>query len=282
MNYVRFQVGNGPAYFGSLEGERVRRLTGCPFEDCQSTFEEYDYRNVRILAPLIPGKIVGVGANYKSFLDGAGKEYPSRPRIFLKPSTSVIGGGEEIRCTDETHRIHFEGELAVVIGKPCRCVPEQEALSYVFGYTCINDVTDRTMMVEDGIWARGKGQDTFAPMGPCIVTGEVDGGKLMLETRVNGEVRQHMSTSDMLFSVPELISFISRGMTLLPGDVIATGTPVGAGAMSVGDIVEVEIEQIGVLKNRFVGADAGRFGMAGGSGMEQFRGDGFSERRGSL
>lgn len=252
MRYVRFQVGNGPANFGILTGGRIRRLKGGLFENCQPTFEEYDFQNTRILAPLNPGKIVGIGANYRSFLDAAKKEYPKRPKIFLKPSTSVIGNGESIVCPDAGHRIHFEGELAVVIGRVCSQVSEKEALSYVFGYTCFNDVTDRTMMDEDGIWTRAKGQDTFSPMGPCIVAGEVDGMNLMLETRVNGEIRQHMNTSDMYFSIPELISFVSKNMTLLPGDVIATGTPVGAGPIAVGDTVEVEIEQIGLLTNRMM------------------------------
>lgn len=251
MKYVRFQIGNGPANTGILKGDRIRRVEGRLFDDCRVTFEEYDLKSTRILPPLWPGKIVGIGANYRSFLDSMKREYPSHPKMFLKPSTSVIGDGEHIICPNRDHVISFEGELGVVIGKPCSHVSQKNAMSYVFGFTCINDLTDKTMLLEDGIWSRGKGLDTFSPIGPCI-TDETDVLDLTIQTRLNGQVQQHMSTLDMYFSVPELISYISRHMTLLPGDLIATGTPAGSGPLSVGDTVEVEIEGIGVLHNKMI------------------------------
>ena len=251
MKYVRFQIGGGIINTGILYGNHIRRVEGSLFGPVRMTFEEYDLKKIRIMPPLYPGKIVGIGANYRSFLDSTKREPPSRPKIFLKPSSSVIADGEDIICPDPSHVVSFEGELGVVIGKPCTRVPEKNAMSCVFGYTCINDLTDRTMLEEDGIWARGKGLDTFSPVGPCI-TDETDGMDLMIETRVNGRVMQHMSTADMYFSIPELISYISRHMTLLPGDLIATGTPAGSGCLSIGDTVEVEIQGIGALHNKMI------------------------------
>lgn len=251
MRYVRFQIGSGMINTGIQNGDTIRRVEGSLFGPFRVTFEEYDLNSIRILPPLCPGKIVGIGANYRSFLDSMKREYPSRPKIFLKPSSSIIADGEDIICPNPTHVVTFEGELGVVIGKPCSHVPEKNAMSYVFGYTCINDLTDRTMLEEDGIWTRGKGLDTFSPIGPCI-TDETDGMDIMIETRVNGRVMQHMSTADMYFSISELISYISRHMTLLPGDLIATGTPAGSGPLSIGDSVEVEIEGIGVLHNKMI------------------------------
>ena len=251
MKYIRFRVGNGPVCSGILKGGQVRRLEGDIFHGYRETFEEYELQSVRLLAPVQPGKIVGVGANYRSFLDAKKREYPKHPRIFLKPASSVIGNQEKILCPDGSHEVHFEGELGVVIGKICSKVSEKKAMDYVFGYTCINDVTDRTMLEEDGIWARGKGADTFAPVGPCI-TDEIDGMHVELETRVNGEVRQHDNTSDMYFTIPQLIAYISDSMTLNPGDVIATGTPVGTGRLNLQDTVEVEIQGIGILKNQMI------------------------------
>ena len=251
MRYIRFQIGNGPASYGVLRGDQVRRLDGDIFHGYRETFEENELQSVHLLAPVNPGKIIGIGANYKSFLDAKKREYPKRPRIFLKPASSIIGDRDAIICPDKSHEIHFEGELGVIIGKTCSQISEENAMSNVFGYTCVNDVTDRTMLEEDGIWDRGKGVNTFFPIGPCI-TDEIDGMNVELETRVNGEVRQHRNTSDMYFSISQLIAYISNYMTLNPGDVIATGTPVGTGCLNILDTVEVEIKGIGTLRNQMI------------------------------
>jgi len=179
---------------------------------------------------------------------------PSTPLIFLKPSTAVIGPNDAIILPPGCKRIDYEGELAVVVGKKAKNVPKGEAAKYILGYTCFNDVSDREAQVTDGQWTRAKGYDTFAPLGPWIET-DISPGGLKLETYVNGELRQSASTSELLFSVPELLSFISHVMTLLPGDVIATGTPEGVGPLKPGDIVEVKIEKIGTLKNPVVASE---------------------------
>jgi 2-keto-4-pentenoate hydratase/2-oxohepta-3-ene-1,7-dioic acid hydratase in catechol pathway len=173
---------------------------------------------------------------------------PSVPLIFLKPSTAVIGPDDKIVLPHGWERIDFEGELGVVIGKKAKDVPEKEAKEYILGYTCFNDVSDRHAQAADGQWTRAKGYDTFAPIGPWIET-EAEPDNLKLETYLNGELRQSASTSDLLFGISKLISFVSSIMTLLPGDVIATGTPSGVGPMKPGDVVEVRIEKIGTLKN---------------------------------
>lgn len=253
MRYVRFRAGeHSPEMTGVIYGEHIRRIEGDILSGYTDTFEEYELSAVKLLAPILPGKVVGIAANYKSFLDAKGQEYPKRPRLFLKPSSSVIGTEDDIICHDTTHEVAFEGEIAVVIGQRCSHATADTAMDYVFGYTCINDVTDRTMIAQDGIWERGKGADTFAPMGPCITTkDELDGMDALIETRLNGQVVQHMKSSDMLFGICEIIEYVSRTMTLEPGDIIATGTPVGAGVMHTGDEIEIEVEKIGVLKNRF-------------------------------
>lgn len=255
MKYVRFKLEGGEVKKGILEGGKIKKIRGEIWESWVMTSEEFHVKDVVLLAPVLPGKIVGVGANYRSFLDEKKREYPKIPRIFLKPSTSVIGNEDRIVCPDPKHFIQYEGELGAVIGKRCSRVKEKDVLDHICGYTCINDLTDRTMLEEDKIWARGKGQDTFAPLGPCISDG-IDLKNSLLTTRVNGVEKQRMSLSDMYFSVEELISYISRNMTLLPGDVVATGTPAGAGRLYMGDTVEVEIENIGILKNRMVGRKA--------------------------
>ena len=173
---------------------------------------------------------------------------PTVPLIFLKPSTAVIGPDEKIILPRDWKRIDYEGELGVVVGKKAKDVPEEEAIDYVLGYTCVNDVSDRHAQAADGQWTRAKGYDTFAPIGPWIEI-EANPDNLRLETYLNGELRQSASTSDLIFGIPRLINFISGVMTLLPGDVIATGTPSGVGPMNPDDVVEVKIENIGTLKN---------------------------------
>jgi 2-keto-4-pentenoate hydratase/2-oxohepta-3-ene-1,7-dioic acid hydratase in catechol pathway len=238
-----------------LEGEVIRGLRGSPFAHFKgpgrpATLDGSIYQRgeVRLLAPCLPSKVVCLGLNYRSHAEETKLPIPSVPLIFLKPSTAVIGPDEEIILPRLSRRVDYEGELGVVMGRKAKDVPPGGVGDYVLGYTCVNDVSERHNQREDGQWTRAKGYDTFAPVGPCIET-DVSPDDLEVETRLNGELRQSARTSDLIFGVPELISFISGVMTLLPGDVIATGTPTGIGRMNPGDVVEVTIENIGTLRN---------------------------------
>ena len=254
MRIVRFATGRKVKY-GVLTENDIREVRGSPFgyfKRCGNSFKlegsicKLD--EVRSLAPCLPSKIICVGLNYRSHAEETKLPIPSVPLIFLKPSTAVIGPDDRIVLPHHSRRVDYEGELAVVIGKKAKDASEGEAREYVMGYTCFNDVSERCVQREDGQWTRAKGYDTFAPIGPCIET-EVDPDDLKIETYLNGELRQCASTSDLIFGVSKLISFISSVMTLLPGDVIATGTPSGIGCVNPGDIVEVRIEGIGTLRN---------------------------------
>ncbi len=250
MKYVRYEY-EGRIRFGVLEGDRVAELDGDYLFGARKTGSAVPCKDVRLLAPYIPRKIIGIGANYRSFLDWKKKEYPDHPGIFSKPSTAVLDPGGTIVLPDPSHTVNYEGELAVVIGRKAKNVRADDAMSYVFGYTCINDVTDNTMMFdEDKKWTRGKGCDTFAPLGPAVVTDEIDPEDALIETRLNGRVVQHMSSSDMYFHIPALIEFVTKYITLEPGDVIATGSPAGPGPLKPGDAIEVSIEGIGTLANK--------------------------------
>jgi 2-keto-4-pentenoate hydratase/2-oxohepta-3-ene-1,7-dioic acid hydratase in catechol pathway len=198
-----------------------------------------------------PGKILGVGTNYKLHAQEMGKPLPDEPLLFMKPPSAVIADGELIVCPRGFMRVDFEGELGVVIGRRCRRVSEAEALSYVLGYTIVNDVTVRDLQKKDGQFTRAKGFDTFCPVGPHLVQG-LDPGDLRIMTRQNGQVRQDSRTSDMIFSVAKVIQVASRVMTLEEGDLITTGTPSGVGPIAPGDVIEIEIQNIGVLRNRVV------------------------------
>ncbi len=208
---------------------------------------EMPRRFVKFLPPVEPSKIVAVGLNYVDHAAELSMPLPDEPVIFLKPPSAVIGDGDPIVLPD-VGRIDYEGELAVVIAKECRNVAASDAADYILGYTCFNDVTARDLQAKDGQWTRAKSFDTFAPLGPYIAELD-DAGKLSIVTRLNGKVVQKSNTSNMVFDVFELVSFISSVMTLKPGDVIATGTPAGVGQLRDGDVVEVEIEGIGVLRN---------------------------------
>ena len=210
--------------------------------------EELPLSEVRILSPVLPGKIVAIALNYRSHAKEMGKPLPDEPLFFLKPSTAVIGYGDTIVMPPMSQRVDYEGELALVISKKAKNVSEIDALSYVLGYTCMNDVTARDLQKKDGLFCRAKGFDTFAPLGPWIET-ELDPSSVEVTTKVNGEVRQKGNTSDLIFGVSKLISFISQVMTLEPGDVISTGTPSGISPLSHGDTVEVTVEGVGTLKN---------------------------------
>ncbi len=256
LRLVRFAAGRMFRY-GLLEGDVIRGLRGSPFARAGSSFaldgSRYGLDEVRLLAPCLPSKIVCLGLNYRSHAEETKLPVPSVPLIFLKPSTAVIGPDEEIILPRLSRRVDYEGELGVVIGRKAKDVPQNRARDYVLGYTCVNDVSERHNQAEDGQWTRAKGYDTFAPIGPWIET-EIVPDDLKIETYLNGELRQSARTSDLIFGVAELISFISGVMTLLPGDIIATGTPSGIDRMNPGDVVEVSIEKIGTLRNFVVGS----------------------------
>ena len=236
---------------GVLEGDAIRVLSGTFFENPVPTGGEVGASEVRLLAPVIPSKVVAVGRNYVAHAQELGNEVPEEPLIFLKPSTAVIGPGDPVPLPPQSRRVDHEAELAVVIGRVCRRVTEEEAPAFVLGYTCGNDVTARDLQEKDDQWTRAKGFDGFCPLGPWVET-ELDPSDLEVACRVNGEARQAGRTSAMAFPPAALVSYVSHVMTLLPGDVILTGTPAGIGPLSPGDRVEVEVEGIGVLANPVV------------------------------
>ncbi len=250
MRIVRFAHDDAIRY-GVLDETDLVVLAGDPmFAGFDTTGERVPLSAVALLAPVIPrSKIVAIGRNYRDHAAEFGNEAPAEPLLFLKPNTSVIGPGDAIVRPAQSVRTDFEGELAVVIGRVAKNVSAEHALDHVFGYTIGNDVTARDLQRSDGQWARAKGFDTFCPLGPAIETDfDLEGGARVI-SRVNGEVRQDGPISDMVHSVPDLIAYASAAFTLLPGDVILTGTPAGVGAFEAGDTLEVEITGLGVLRN---------------------------------
>ena len=250
MKIVRFSVDRKVKY-GILSGQSIQAIEDKPFRKIRPTDHYYDRNEVQILSPCTPSKIVAVGLNYHNHAKEINSPLPDAPLLFLKPSTAVIGPEDNINYPPSTSRVDYEGELAVVIKKPVWCVAAKDALSYVLGYTCFNDITARDLQSRDGQWTRAKGFDTFAAIGPCIET-DLDPGNAVIETYLNGERKQQGSTSDLIYTIPELIDFASHVMSLLPGDVITTGTPSGIGPMHPGDTVEIRIESIGTLRNYVV------------------------------
>jgi 2-keto-4-pentenoate hydratase/2-oxohepta-3-ene-1,7-dioic acid hydratase in catechol pathway len=237
----------------------IAELRGHPFSPgkggVQFTGATFPLDDVRLLAPVLPSKVVAVGRNYADHAREMGSEPPAEPVLFLKPSTAVVGHGDPIAYPVKlTQRVDYEGELAVIIGRLCREVPAAQAAEVIFGYTCANDVTARDLQARDGQWTRAKGFDTFCPLGPWIET-DADPADLGLTTVVNGEVRQQARTSQLLYDVPALVEYVSTVMTLLPGDVLLTGTPAGVGPLEDGDEVSVTIENIGSLRNTVVNRD---------------------------
>jgi 2-keto-4-pentenoate hydratase/2-oxohepta-3-ene-1,7-dioic acid hydratase in catechol pathway len=253
VRLVRFRHGDRIAT-GTLEGEFVRPLQGTFFENPLPTGEEVPLSTVKLLAPVLPSKVVCIGKNYVEHAREMGDDVPEEPVIFLKPSTSVIGPGDPIPHPRISEQVDHEGELGVVIARPARRVRAEQAGNYILGFVCGNDVTARDLQRRDGQWTRGKGFDGFCPLGPWIET-TLDPSDLALECRVNGEIRQSARTSQLTFGPNELVEFITQVMTLLPGDVILTGTPAGVGPIKPGDVVEVEVEGIGVLENEMVEGD---------------------------
>jgi 2-keto-4-pentenoate hydratase/2-oxohepta-3-ene-1,7-dioic acid hydratase in catechol pathway len=216
--------------------------------------QEHRLEDVRLLAPVLPrSKVVAIGKNYAAHAAEMGGEPPKEPLMFLKPNTSVVGPGDPIFYPPQTENLHFEGELAVVIGRICRDVPPEQATDVIHGYTIANDVTARDLQKSDGQWTRAKGFDSFCPLGPWIETDldphDFETGR-QVQTHLNGELKQDGSTADLIFDIPTLISYVSSVMTLLPGDVILTGTPEGVGPMQVGDEVEISIAGLGTLTNK--------------------------------
>ena len=250
MKIVRFAIDNKVRY-GILDGKSIRGIEDKPYRYLKPTDRYYQLNEVKLLSPCLPSKIVALGLNYRAHAEEAKMSLPNAPLIFLKPSTAVIGPEENITYPSASHRVDYEGELGVVIKKPVWRVSIEDALDYVLGYTCFNDTTARDLQSLDRQWTRAKGFNTFAAVGPCIET-ELDPGNVVLETYLNGKLKQHTNTNDLIYSVPQLVHFISHVMTLLPGDVITTGTPSGVGPMSPGDTVEIKIKSIGTLRNYVV------------------------------
>jgi 2-keto-4-pentenoate hydratase/2-oxohepta-3-ene-1,7-dioic acid hydratase in catechol pathway len=256
VRIARFTTGEDPR-FGLVEGEAgsevIHVVVGDPlYSPLQRTGEQVPLVDARLLAPVIPrSKVVGIGRNYADHAKELGNDVPDKPLMFLTPNTAVVGPGDPVVLPEGSEEVHYEGELAVVIGRVCKDVPRERVSEVVFGYTCANDVTARDWQRGDGQWARAKGFDTSCPLGPWIVP-DLDVTDLALRTRLDGRTVQDGRTSDLVFDVPELVATVSRAFTLLPGDVILTGTPAGVGPMTEGQRVEVEIEGIGTLSNPVV------------------------------
>jgi len=252
MRLLRFRHGDRIAHGAIAPGEdTIRVVRGTFFDDPVPTGEELELDDVLLLAPVLPSKVVCVGKNYAAHAAEFGMDVPEEPLLFLKPSTAVIGPADPIRLLAMSRRTDYEGELAVVIGRLARNVRSEDAYKVILGYTCANDVTMRDLQKTDPQWTRPKGFDGSCPIGPWIET-DVDPNDVEVETRLNGEVRQRGSTTDLTFGVATLIEYITAFMTLLPGDVLLTGTPEGVGRLGDGDVVEVEIDGIGTLANPVV------------------------------
>lgn len=261
MKLCRFKASEKIS-FGVIEGDSVFEIKDDPlapgFSGEVKKGTEHKLDKVKLLAPVMPSKIVAIGLNYKAHAAEFGKPLPEEPMIFIKPSTAVIGPEDEIIYPGHmSHRVDYEGELGLVIGKAAKEVQVKDAAEYILGYTCVNDVTARDLQGKDIQYTRAKGFDTFAPIGPSIET-NLDPLDATIQTYLNGQLKQNTSSKDMIFNVFQLVSFVSHVMTLLPGDIITTGTPSGIGKMRPGDVVEVRIEGIGGLKNRVVDGHAAR------------------------
>ncbi|ALC91588.1 hypothetical protein AM500_18715 [Bacillus sp. FJAT-18017] len=247
MKFVRFLESDSISY-GLLEGEDIVKVNGNIFENYKVTSERLPVSQVKLLAPLQPGKLVAIGLNYKKHAEEVNKPLPAEPMMFLVSPTAVVGPDDEIKLANPENRTEHEAEIAIVIGKTAEYVSKEEALQYVFGYTVCNDVSDRVLQKRDGQFTRAKSFSTYKPLGPVIAT-DVDPDNCPISLRVNGETRQDSNTSDMIFSTAEIVSFVSHVMRLEPGDVIITGTSSGVSPLYDGDVVETEIKGIGILSN---------------------------------
>ena len=249
-SYVRFEYQNQVAY-GVLEGESIHELTGDLFAAAQRTGRTIRLSDARLLAPVEPSKVIAVGLNYRSHLGD--RPVAAYPGLFAKYPTSIVGPGANIVIPEGAQNVHYEGELVVVIGKRAQNVSAENAHEYIFGVTAGNDVSERDWQRDDLQWLRAKASDTFGPVGPVILAG-ANYNDLLVQTRLNGEVRQSESTKDLIFSIDEIVSYVSKYVTLMPGDIIFTGTPGSTAAMRPGDVVEIEVAGVGILRNTVVAA----------------------------
>jgi len=248
MRIIRYQTASQPPTFGWAKNGKVGKIDGSPFEQFSRFEAETAITEVELLSPVEPSKIVCVGRNYAAHAAEHDAEVPEVPLIFLKPPSTIIPHGGTILLPPQSQQVEHEGELAVVIGKTGRWIPPEEAQDFIFGYTIANDVSARDLQFQDGQWTRGKGFDTFCPLGPWIET-DFDPADAMVTCHVNDEMRQMASTRDMVFNVRQLVAYASSVMTMFPGDILLTGTPAGVNTLQDGDIVEVAIEGIGTLRN---------------------------------
>ena len=254
MRIVRF-LANEEARYGILDAQdEIRSLKGGPFGRLDYDGDHFRLSEVELLAPCEPSKVVGIGLNYRDHAEEVGLELPEAPMLFLMPDTAVIGPGRTIRLPEMSEWVDYEGELGIVIGRPAFRIKQEEAADYILGYTCVNDVTARDLQIKDVQFTRSKGFDTFAPMGPWIVT-DIDPASLDIETYVNGNRKQSSNTRQLVFDPLHLVHFVSWVMTLYQGDVIASGTPAGIGPLSAGDRVEIRIQGIGSLVNEVASWD---------------------------
>lgn len=256
MNFLRVVIDGKRVEAVTGDAGTLLEINGSIFSGYGFTGREFAMDEVeKFLLPVNPSKIVAVGLNYKAHAREVGMELPEEPLLFIKPSTAAIAHGESVVYpASMSRRVDYEAELGIVMGKKCRNIAPEDANKYILGYTCFNDITARDLQSKDGQWTRSKSFDTFAPMGPWVAMG-IDPSDLDIRLIRNGDVMQHSSTSDFIFDVPAVVSYISRVMTLNPGDVIATGTPSGIGPVAVGDVLKVRIENIGELVNEVVMED---------------------------
>ncbi len=248
MRFVRYQIGSDEPRFGWCLDDRIGPIDGSPFGEYRRMEAEFAQASVRLLAPVQPSKIICIGRNYVDHAKEHGVEVPEIPMLFLKPPSALIGHRDSIVLPPQSSKVEHEAELGVVIAKPGRWIQPEQAADYIFGYTIANDVTARDLQRKDGQWTRGKGFDTFCPVGPWIET-DLDPYDVLITCRVNEEIRQMASTRDMVFSIQQLIAYISSVMTLQPGDLVLTGTPAGVGPLEPGNQVAIHIEGIGDLIN---------------------------------
>ena len=248
MKVARFSNGAEPR-FGIVDGPELVVLKGHPLvAGYQTTGERIPLKEAKLLAPTIPSKIVCIGKNFADHAAEIGEEVTEEPLIFFKPSSAIVGHGDAIVIPPQSKQVELEAELCLVIGKLAKNVSEDKALEYLWGVTIANDVTARDLQFGDGQWARSKAFDTFCPLGPWVETEFVPDGQV-IESRVNGEVRQNVSITEMVHKIPFIISYVSKNMSLLPGDIILTGSPAGISVINAGDLIECEIEGIGILSN---------------------------------
>lgn len=249
MKFVRFEDPDAKVKYGVVDGDNIHLIEGNIYKNFEISTESYPLGSVKLLAPVEPSKIICFGLNYRDHAEEIGEPLPKEPMFFLKPPTSVIAHNDSIIYPQQTQNLHYEAELVIVIGKKAKNVSRKNAFDYILGYTVGNDISARDLQGIDGQWGRAKGFDTFCPLGPWIETNIKDPNNLNIMLKVNGKVKQDSNTKNLYYKCAELVEFASQIMTLLPGDVILTGTPSGVGPLQVGDKVEAYIENIGTLEN---------------------------------